>query len=107
MVNIDKSLVLSRSNVDIIFKELNSVFQPHETSCYAFYKQRLYLEGSNEKDVYKPCVTFDDVMQHTGDTCLIIGQNLSHPQTGLEIARSLNLETKSKYISFRNYTYML
>lgn len=88
------------SNVNIILRELNAFFQPHDTACYAFYKQCVVREDNGcERELFKPCRTFDDVMQHSGDKCLIVGRNLTYHQTVLETARSLNLETKRNYFA--------
>lgn len=62
-------------------KELNQIFSPYETACYAFYNHN----DSNElEEVFTPCINFNEVMGHGGDTCLLIGRSMTYLQNALD-----------------------
>ena len=82
-----------RSNVSLIFRELNSMFLPHEIACYGLYK--------SGQACYKPCITFDDKVQHKGDTCLLVGLNLVYPQTAYENPKGISFtDARSNFCRF-------
>lgn len=97
------SRCIYRFNLHIILKELNKVFLPHETTCYAFYK---YHGPADEEDIYMPCIDFAEIMSHDGDTCLLIGRSAFCVQNGPELCTiKMNLENIRSSIFILKFIY--